>query len=279
MSTPRNSVVHSVTGFMQPFLYALVFLTRLPVAGLLRNVDAETAKRSVYYYPLVGLIVGALLCAATYVLSPLPAQLQAALLLGFWVLVTGALHLDGLADCADAYFAGHKCMDTEERRTRILAVMHDPHCGAMGVIALVIFLLVKFAVLSALLEWLATTEQGTWIYLPLLLAPVLARTAALFLMSLSSYARAQGLVPPSNSQRNRELLPVAILVAVAGIALAPLPVAIGLAAVLPAVILLWRQLWQKQIGGYTGDCLGGLVEITELSVLLLWVALAANGIA
>ena len=269
-------IVRKFAGLSQPFLYALVFMTRIPVAGLLQKVDTGTAKKSVYFYPLVGAVLGALLCAAALLLSPLGIQLQAAILLGVWVMLTGALHLDGLADCTDAYFAGHKCTDPDTRRKQILTVMHDPHCGAMAVVALVVFLLIKFAAISAVLQHTAGVQSVAWIYLPLILAPVLARASALFLMSISSYARMEGLVPPSNSDRNGELLPVAIVVGALGIAVAPLTMAIGMACVLPALILFWRHLWQKNIGGYTGDCLGDLVEIIELAVLILWVALVTG---
>lgn len=267
-------ILSKFSAHTQAFLYALVFLTRLPLAGLLHRVDKETVKRSVFFYPLVGVVIGLLLSAAAYLLAPLGVQLQAAILLGFWVALTGALHLDGLADCTDAYFAGHKCTDPQERRSKILSVMHDPHCGAVAVVALGVFLLIKFAAIATLLGQIQTMQSQTWILLPLVLSPMLARAAAQILMSISNYARMEGLVPPSNSTRNRELLPVAVIVAAVSFAVVPLPVAIGMACVLPALILFWRHLWQKSIGGYTGDCLGALVEMIELAVLILWVALA-----
>ncbi|WP_299592679.1 adenosylcobinamide-GDP ribazoletransferase [uncultured Microbulbifer sp.] len=268
--------VRNLSGFSQPFLYALVFLTRLPVASLLHKVDKETAKKSVYFYPLVGAVIGILLSVAAFLLAPLGGQLQSAILLGFWILMTGALHLDGLADCTDAYFAGHKCENPEERRNRILTVMHDPHCGSVAAVALSVFLLIKFSAIAAVIASTLAQTSATWVFLPLVLAPVLARTAALFLMSITNYARMEGMVPPSNSNRNDGLLPVVVLVAACCVALVPIDVAIGLAIALPALIFFWRHLWQKNIGGYTGDCLGALVEITELAVLIVWVALAAN---
>jgi len=265
-------IVRKFSDLIQAFLYALVFLTRLPVAGLLRRVDKETVARSIYFYPLVGVVIGLLLSATAYLLAPLGIQLQAAILLGFWVILTGALHLDGLADCTDAYFAGHKCTDPEDQRNRILTVMHDPHCGSVAVVALVIFLLIKFAAIAVLLETESDAIEN-WVYLPLVLSPMLARAAALSLMSISEYARIEGFVPPSGSKQGKELLPVVAIVAVAGLMATPVSIAIGIACVLPVLILFWRHLWEKAIGGYTGDCLGGLIEITELTVLILWVAL------
>ncbi|MFA0813490.1 adenosylcobinamide-GDP ribazoletransferase [Microbulbifer epialgicus] len=267
-------IVRKFSGLIQAFLYALVFLTRLPVAGLLYRVDKETVERSIYFYPFVGVVIGLLLSAAAYLLAPLGIQLQAAILLGFWVILTGALHLDGLADCTDAYFAGHKCADPEERRNRILTVMHDPHCGSVAVVALVVFLLIKFAAIATLLTAELDAIEN-WIYLPLVLSPMLARAAALSLMSISDYARVEGFVPPSGSKRRWELLSVVIIVTAIAFATAPMAIVVGMASALPVLILCWRHLWEKTIGGYTGDCLGGLVEIIELVILILWVALAS----
>ncbi|MCO1336158.1 adenosylcobinamide-GDP ribazoletransferase [Microbulbifer sp. OS29] len=269
-------IARKFSDFSQAFLYALIFLTRLPVAGLLHRVDKETIERSIYFYPLVGVVIGVLLSVAAYLLVPLGSQLQAAILLGFWVVLTGALHLDGLADCTDAYFAGHKCADPEEQRRRILKVMHDPHCGSIAVSAVVVFLLIKFAAVVTLLERINPALTDAWVYLPLVLSPMLARAAVLFLMSISEYARIEGHVPPSDPQRRWELLPIVAIGAVFGLVAAPLPVAAGIACTLPAVILFWRHLWEKAIGGYTGDCLGGLVEISEIAVLILWIALSNN---
>ncbi|WP_444930955.1 adenosylcobinamide-GDP ribazoletransferase [Microbulbifer sp. SSSA002] len=260
----------------QAFLYALVFLTRLPVAGLLRQVDKKTVKRSIYFYPLVGVVIGVLLSGAAYLLTPLGTQLQAAILLGFWVVLTGALHLDGLADCTDAYFAGHKCADPEEQRQHILRVMHDPHCGSIAVAAVVVFLLIKFAAVAALLETINPVTVNVWVYLPLLLSPMLARAAALALMGISEYARVEGHVPPSGTKRRWDLLPVVAVVVAISCIVVPLSVAIGIVCTLFTLILFWRHLWEKTIGGYTGDCLGGLVEISELSILVLWVAVVAS---
>ncbi|WP_445358243.1 adenosylcobinamide-GDP ribazoletransferase [Microbulbifer sp. ANSA005] len=269
-------IARKLYNLSQAFLYALVFLTRLPVAGLLREVDKETVKRSIYFYPLVGVVIGVLLSGAAYLLAPLGTQLQAAILLGFWVVLTGALHLDGLADCTDAYFAGHKCADPEEQRQHILRVMHDPHCGSIAVAAVVVFLLIKFAAIATLLELINPVTKDAWVYLPLVLSPMLARAAALALMGISQYARVEGHVPPTGSERRWDLLPVVAIVVAIGCLAAPIPIAIGIVCSLIGLVLFWRRLWDKAIGGYTGDCLGGLVEISELSILILWVAVVAN---
>mgnify|MGYP002870254812 FL=1 len=121
---------------MQPFLIALQFLTCLPVR--LRSMpEPQQIGRSLLYYPLVGLLLGALLCLFGIALGNAAAPLNAALLLAAWVWLTGALHLDGLADSADAWVGGFG------DRERTLAIMKDPRSGPVAVAVLVLLLLVS----------------------------------------------------------------------------------------------------------------------------------------
>lgn len=130
---------------MLPLLIALQFLTSLPIR-LPAMPEPEQQGRSLLYYPLVGLLLGALLCLAAFVLDGAPALLQAALLLTLWVALTGALHLDGLADSADAWLGGFG------DRERTLQIMKDPRSGPVAVVVLVLLLLLKFSALLALLR-------------------------------------------------------------------------------------------------------------------------------
>ena len=151
-----------------PLLIALQFLTRLPVR--LPGMPApEQVGRSLLWYPLVGLLLGALLLAAQALLNQQPAVLQAALLLTLWVALSGGLHLDGLADTADAWVGGYG------DRERTLAIMKDPRSGPIAVVVLVLLLLLKFAALLVLLQAGQT--------LALLLAPWLGRSALPLLLA------------------------------------------------------------------------------------------------
>ncbi|UTF60100.1 adenosylcobinamide-GDP ribazoletransferase [Gilvimarinus sp. DA14] len=249
----------------QAFLFALVFLTRLPVARWMQKPEANTSTNAVYCYPLVGLVIGVILAAVAIALSGLGDLLGAALVLALWVAVTGALHLDGLADCMDAYYAGHKCTDAEQRRERILKVMHDPACGAVALVSLVLLLLVKFSALASL--------TSAWqMVAGLILAPVLARTAILPFVALSEYARYQGKVPDNLVTNSQRLWLITLLVAALCVATVGLVTSAILVAAVAALLVYWRSLWQQQIGGYTGDCLGALVELTETLVLIILVA-------
>ena len=126
---------------MRGLLAAIAFLTRLPVPA---RVWAEASRPPVQlpWYPVVGLLIGALLSGLACLLSREPPLLTAALLLLAWTGITGGLHLDGLADSADAWVGGLG------DRARTLEIMKDPRSGPMGVTAIVVVLLLKFAALA-----------------------------------------------------------------------------------------------------------------------------------
>ena len=130
---------------MRPFWLALQFLTRLPTPQLDRVSDRELGL-SLPFYPIVGLIIGGLLYIAAELLTSVSPLFSAAIIVALWLWLTGALHLDGLADMADAWVGGHG------DRERTLAIMKDPYCGPMGVSAVVAMLLLKFAALSVLVR-------------------------------------------------------------------------------------------------------------------------------
>lgn len=261
-------ISHKIRDVYQAFFYALMFLTRLPVGRFVHAADGRVAARAIYCYPLVGLVLGLLLALAGAALSALGPWLAAALTITLWVVFTGALHLDGLADCMDAYYAGHKLADETDRRNRILEVMHDPACGAVALVSLVLVLLVKVAALASL--W----PTGHWL-LALVVAPVLGRTAILPFMALGDYARGGGSVPVNASASVQALWLVALICsALVAVSLGLVAAAVVFAA-LALLIWFWWRLWLGQIGGYTGDCLGALVELSELLVLVLLVALCS----
>ena len=164
--------------FLRPLLIALQFLTRLPVplhgAPLERDIG-----RSLLYYPLVGLLLGGLLVALAWVPVGGGEGLRAALLLAVWAFASGGLHLDGLADSADAW------VGSLGDRERTLLIMKDPNCGPAGVVALALVLLLKFAALQTLLA------HGAWE--ALVFAPLLARTALPALFLTTPYVRPGGL--------------------------------------------------------------------------------------
>ncbi|MBC2657318.1 adenosylcobinamide-GDP ribazoletransferase [Pseudomonas sp. MSSRFD41] len=238
---------------MLPFWIALQFLSSLPIR-LPGMPQPEQLGRSLLFYPLVGLLFGVLLWALNALLSGAAPLLHAALLLAAWVLLSGGLHLDGLADSADAWLGGFG------DRERTLSIMKDPRSGPIAVVTLVLVLLLKFAALVALIE----QQQAV----ALLLAPLIGRAALLGLFLSTPYVRAGGL-----GQALADHLP-----RLAGrqvLALSTLGCLLlggyhGLLALLLAlVVFCWlRQLMLRRLGGTTGDTAGALLELLETAVLL-----------
>ena len=229
------------------------FLTRLPLPDR-GPVSGPELGRAAIFFPLVGLVVGLLVWGAAHLSDMgIPTDLAAALVLTAWVWLTGALHLDGLADMADAWVGGLN------DRQRTLDIMKDPSAGPMGVVTLVLVLLCKWAAIAVLIAEGGTTSL-VWI-------PALARTQLLLVFLHTPYARNQGLGAEFIVHLPRRLAWVAIMVTLAGLFLfgfAPLP-AVGVAGVL---FLLWRRVVMLRLGGFSGDTAGALVELTETAALV-----------
>jgi adenosylcobinamide-GDP ribazoletransferase len=233
---------------------ALAFLTLLPTPVTRADSPREDG-RSLVYFPLVGLIIGAVLALASVGVQGLAPMLAAVVVLTLWVGLTGALHLDGLADSADAWLGGLGDRD------RTLAIMKDPNCGAIAVVVLLLVLLAKFV---ALVELLA---EGRWEIL--VVAPLLARGALAGLFVTTPYVRPQGIMSDKLGHAPRRT--VFAMVALT-LVLAVLLLAAGAPAVLLAVVLvIWllRRAMLRRLGGTTGDTAGALVELVEVAVLLV----------
>ncbi len=237
---------------MTSWWIALQFLTRLPVT-LAGMPTPEQIGRSLLFYPLVGLLIGLLLLAAQQLLGGSAVLLQAALLLTLWVGISGGLHLDGLADSADAWVGGFG----DKQRT--LAIMKDPRSGPIAVVVLVLLLLLKFAALVALLE----SGAG----LLLLLVPWLARCLLPLLFLTTPYVRAGGLGQALAEHLPRRQLPWLLAAHAVAMLLLGWPALLAL-LVAGTVFFYLRVLMLKRLGGTTGDTAGALVELAECGVLL-----------
>ena len=238
---------------MLPFWIALQFLSSLPIR--LPGMPApQELGRSLLFYPLVGLLFGGILWALNWLMLGAPLLLHAVLLLTVWVLLSGALHLDGLADSADAWLGGFG------DRERTLTIMKDPRSGPMAVVTLVLVLLLKFAALLALIE-----QQHA---LALIIVPLLGRSALLGLFLTTPYVRAGGL-----GQALADHLPRSAgkqVLAVSGLACVLIAGLSGFFAVVLAVVLFaWlRRIMLRRLGGTTGDTAGALLELLEVAMLV-----------
>ena len=254
------------------FLLALGLLSRLPLVysavnrALAAEAEAdgsqEPYQQSPLWYPVVGLLLAAIIGTAFTLLHylQLPNLLLAALTLAIWVWLSGALHLDGLADCVDALYVAHAEPAAMRR------VMTEPHCGAMAIVHLTLLLLLKFAALCAL------SVSLSHIWSALLVALVASRFSAALMMATTACVSHSVFTLQLHPQRHRKSL-IAIGMVVFGLLLlvCPLPIAALVALSLAGLLLWWRRLWTHCIGGYTGDVIGALIEISELAVLLLMV--------
>lgn len=242
----------------QPLIIALALLTRLPVADSGPH-DARAAGRSVLWYPPVGLLIGAVLVGVAAVFGFAPDMVAAALALAAWCTLTGGLHLDGLSDSADAFIGSHG------DSTRALEIMKDPAAGPMGVAAICLVLITKFAALTA------HVSAETW--WAIVLAPVLGRAAVIALLLTTPYVRPGGLGAELAAHLPRGaawmmLLGLSAVAVFTG----------GLAALIGALLafVIVRRLMLRTVGGTTGDTAGALIEITEAAALVLTVPELTN---
>lgn len=224
---------------------ATQFLTRVPVPAV-ENFSADELSRSSAWFPFIGLAVGVAVVMTMWIVSHRSIYLGAALGLVVWVWLTGALHLDGLADLSDALAAAHR--DPQ----KFLTVLADPHLGAFGVISIVLVLILKVMALGQL-------SATALVALPLI--PAWARLGPL------AWSRWLKSLKPGHGERfaghlNSGWIAFWTVVLLAGSAtLAPV------LCIAPLVIAAWGLWLNWRLGGTTGDCLGAGVEITEVVLL------------
>lgn len=239
---------------MRLFLIAFQFLTIIPLPFSLR-CEKKDLGRATAFFPAVGLVIGALLAGTNWLISPwLARPLCDALLITLLTLVTGALHLDGLADVCDGLAA-------RGGRERFLAVMKDSQVGAVGAVGLVLGLLLKWQALVAVpaeLKWQA-----------LLLFPALARFGQVLTMTGARHARQDGLGASIAQGTGAVTLMVAfVTAAAAGFYLFGLRGIVPLAAVC-MLTCAGRMFFQRKLGGLTGDTIGCISELNEILALVV----------
>jgi adenosylcobinamide-GDP ribazoletransferase len=240
------------------FLAAVAFLTRLPIPAW-AHPDGRTLAAAMVFFPLVGALLGAGQAALILVLRPVLAPDGLALLLiATTVLVTGALHYDGLADTVDALGGG---WSPEQR----LAIMKDPHIGTFGVLALVVAVLAQFVALRSF-------QHVESLCRAVIVAPCLARMTIVWLAWQEPYARAEGGKGRFiEALQGRHVLGAlltggAIVLGVGGWLGSLL---LALAAVL---VMMAAFRFRRWLGGITGDALGAVCQTCELLVYGVWVA-------
>ena len=236
--------------YFTAFRLAIQFMTRIPVGN--PPFKEWIWGLSTVFFPWVGLLIGGLLLFVHWALiqTSLSVELQAAILLLSGVVISGGLHLDGLADTADAWMSG-------KRNQEALAIMSDSHIGTGGVLALIGAVLMKWLLLVELMS--QAQEWMLW----LLFMPMLARWTVLPLFLTTHSAKTEGLA--ADLQRRMVLQPFAISLILATALLAffvlwALLLVIGFLVVFRAWIL-------ARFDGFAGDHLGAMIEFSELLIL------------
>jgi adenosylcobinamide-GDP ribazoletransferase len=224
---------------------ATQFLTRVPVPAV-EDFSPEELSRSSAWFPFVGLVMGAIVSGVIYICAHRNATLATAIGLLTWVWITGALHLDGLADLSDALAAAHR--DNQ----RFFAVLADPHLGAFGVVSIALMLILKATGLAQ-------------ISLPALFAlPLVPAWARLGPLAWSRWLKP---LKPGHGERFSWQLNVGWIVFWTVALLAASAMFAPILCAAPVAIAAWGLWLEWRLGGTTGDCLGAGIEITELVLL------------
>lgn len=200
---------------------------------------------AVLSYPLVGFILGGILYLTHMMLSPyLPSVHLSIIIFGLWVLITGALHLDGFSDTLDGLFV---------KKERALEVMKDPHAGGMGMIFTVTFLLLKASSLA---------YMELFYLLPIIM--MLSRFNAVIAIYLFDYVSPNGMSTLAKEEFSKKHFIFSILFVLSIIVFYE-----SYTLLLASLATLWllQLFFNKRYGGFTGDIYGFSIEVTELILL------------
>ncbi|MBN2337547.1 MAG: adenosylcobinamide-GDP ribazoletransferase [Acidobacteria bacterium] len=249
---------------MHVFWTALMFFTRIPVPASL-PYSSQLLNRALRFFPLVGMLVGAVGAGALWLaLLVFPPPLALLLSMGATILVTGAFHEDGFADFCDGYGGGTST-------DRILEIMKDSRLGTYGTIGLLGMLAAKYTALASL--------PPPALYLLLVAAHTLSRFVPVVLVRTTPYIREDALSKskPIGNEVSVPSLLVAACCTVPPLLLLPWRLTAAMLAVSAVVLFLFRRYILKRTGGYSGDVLGALQQLCELGLYLVAVALLRQG--
>ncbi|MFO7815447.1 MAG: adenosylcobinamide-GDP ribazoletransferase [Halanaerobiales bacterium] len=241
---------------MNSFLIALQFITTIPVKKELKYSEKEIAH-SMIYYPLVGSILGLVLVLINLIGSKLlPDLVSSSLLLMFFVLLSGGIHLDGLADSFDGFLGG-------KNKKEILSIMRDSSIGVYGVLAVFLILIFKFTLLIEL-----PIARKNMI---LIIVPTISRWAMVLAVYLFPYARKEGFGKAYKLYLKKKH----VLAATVWVLLLTLILFFWKGALVLGVsfLIIWLigEFITRKIDGLTGDNYGAINEIMEVAVLLLMI--------
>ena len=240
------------------FFHALMFYSRIPTGTI--NYSEANLTKAFRYFPLVGIIVGAI-GGGVFLLFQLlfPKSIAVVAAISAMTLATGAIHEDGFSDFFDGFGGGRS-------KERILEIMKDSSIGAFGVIALVLLFLMKFSLLTSI--------DSSKLIVALIAAQASSRMMPILLVNTSRYARTEN----SKSGHTRKKTDqatffIALAFSVAPLCFTSLWVAL---TIIPVYLLIWfllKRYVERKIGGFTGDILGALQQFCELAFYLVFVGI------
>ena len=238
---------------LKRILLSIQFLTRLPVIVPGEADEADIAGSAVFF-PLAGLLIAGILAGAYFLLfSILPAFVVSVLVLFIYMLLTGALHFDGLADTVDGFYGG-------KNKEGMLKIMDDSRIGAIGAVWLFMAILLFIALFTYLAKELVPA---------IISAVVLGRTGAVLLMYLCKPAKKTGLANLFCGKIT--LLQTLSAYIIAGVVCALLGwKAVAGLFIVTLLSILAAKYFQKKLGGITGDTIGFSIVLFEASVLIYW---------
>ena len=250
------------------FITALQFLTVFTVKKD-HEVDENDLARSMVYFPFVGFVIGIVLVYADKVLLRLfPDSISNIFLILLSVLITRALHVDGLADSVDGIMGGR---DPESR----LAIMRDSRIGTAGVVSIFFVLLIKYVCLNNLFDEHKTAA--------LLTAPAFSRWAQMLMMFEANYGREDGMGKAfvGHVRLGGLITASVITVGLSGFVIyqydtRTIVLAVGIPCLVALFTVLWRWFVIRKVNGVTGDSVGAVSEMSEALTLLLFVFLLAQ---
>jgi len=233
------------------------FMTRIPVKTNFTFSD-DDFRKGIWYIPVIGLLMGLLLYTIYFLLNPLVSPLVLSLILAVsYILVTGGIHLDGLADTTDG-------LGSNQSRDRMLAIMKDSNIGTFGLLALVIWLAGTIIILSEI-PWVC------------LVMPLAGRTMSLFTCATNSYARESGMGKTivNGTRLTHFLFSMFLCILVVGLFLLFQNSIIKTTSILISVAVTFFFAWaagtfiSNKLNGITGDVIGYMIESSSLLFIFI----------
>lgn len=251
------------------FLTAVMFYTRIPCPSWIDHSE-DILNKSTRYFPIIGILVGSISFLTGWISSFLfPIEIAVILSLVASVLTTGAFHEDGFADFFDGFGGGW----TQEK---ILDIMKDSRVGTYGMVATILQFGIKFFALLFIFQY--TIDQPFLLLAIFILTHMVARGTAIQISYLIPYVREdeKSKAKPIAKKHSKTNIVLTIIFGLLPILVMTFWTPWVLLLLLPLPIIIWyfSKYFTKWLGGYTGDCLGAVEQITEVVIFscftILW---------